>query len=336
METLGHWAASTASRNAWIVRTLTEYFGSMKLSEVKPSAIEAYQVARVRAGVSKSTVCKERSILSQLMEHAVLHDVLLRNPCAKVKAPKPDPVERRSLTTAELRQFARALDKAEAAAYAESEAKEERQFARGNGFGRVKIHDMGEISRVIGARLGFATGERRGEVLGLRWCDVDLSAGAVRVTQSLAKGGKPKPPKTAYSTRALAIDAATVASLAAWRRYQAAQLVKIGQRQGPETPVVCDAQGGYMDPDHFSRWWRSWTADNGFPGLRFHELRHTQATLLLGNGADLKTVQTRLGHASAAFTLRQYTHAIPENDRRAADLFGQIVAGGDGKNVRSA
>lgn len=331
-ETLGQWAASTATRYRGIVATLTGYFGSLKLSEIRPQLIERMQVERVRAGKSKSTVAKERAVLYEILEQAVLYDLILRNPCAKVKPPKADPVERKSLTASELRSLMRALDAAEAAAYEESEAKEARQLAHGNAFGRMKLHDLGEVARVVAARIGLATGERRGEVLGLRWCDVDLRSGSLRVAQSLDKNGKPKPPKTAYSSRTVAIDAATVQSLAAWGAYQARQLRKIGVKVQPETPVISNALGEYVDPANFSRWWRSWTAEQGFPGLRFHELRHTQATLLLGNGADLKTVQTRLGHASAAFTLRQYTHAIPENDRRAADLFARIAAGEEQEN----
>ena len=60
-------------------------------------------------------------------------------------------------------------------------------------------------------------------------------------------------------------------------------------------------------------------------GLRFHELRHTQATLLLAVGVDVKTVQTRMGHANAGITLNLYAHAVPENDRKAADLLGSII-----------
>ena len=67
--------------------------------------------------------------------------------------------------------------------------------------------------------------------------------------------------------------------------------------------------------------------EHGFEGLKFHELRHTQATQLLANGVDAKTVQTRLGHANASITLGWYAHAIPEKDHEAADLLGSILSG---------
>lgn len=106
---------------------------------------------------------------------------------------------------------------------------------------------------------------------------------------------------------------------------QAAELAKFGIRQTPETPVCCSTTGGFINISNFERWWRSFRDGNGFEGLRFHELRHTRATLLLGSGVDVKTVQARLGHADASITLNWYAHAMPGNDRQAADLLAAIM-----------
>ena len=79
-----------------------------------------------------------------------------------------------------------------------------------------------------------------------------------------------------------------------------------------------------MNLSNFERWWRGFRKEAGFEGLRFHELRHTQATQLLANGVDLKTAQDRMGHANGAITLNWYAHAVPENDEKAAQLVGEI------------
>ena len=79
-----------------------------------------------------------------------------------------------------------------------------------------------------------------------------------------------------------------------------------------------------MNLSNFERWWREFRTNAGFEGLRFHELRHTQATQLLANGVDLKTAQDRMGHANGAITLNWYAHAVPENDEKAAQLVGEI------------
>ena len=78
--------------------------------------------------------------------------------------------------------------------------------------------------------------------------------------------------------------------------------------------------------DNFQHWWLKWRTENGFPNLKFHELRHTQATQLLANGIDVKTVADRLGHANASITLSWYAHAIPEKDHEAAEVIGSLFA----------
>lgn len=88
----------------------------------------------------------------------------------------------------------------------------------------------------------------------------------------------------------------------------------------------CSDTGGWYRIDNFEHWWGVWRKEHGFEGLKFHELRHTQATQLLANGVDVKTVQTRLGHANASITLGWYAHAIPEKDHEAADLLGNLLA----------
>ena len=115
-----------------------------------------------------------------------------------------------------------------------------------------------------------------------------------------------------------------VAHLKMWKDVQKSELIKLGIKQNDETPVCCNEKGGFMNLSNFERWWREFRTNAGFEGLRFHELRHTQATQLLANGVDLKTAQDRMGHANGAITLNWYAHAVPENDEKAAQLVGEI------------
>ena len=119
----------------------------------------------------------------------------------------------------------------------------------------------------------------------------------------------------------------TASHLAAWKERQGAELAKIGVEQTGKTPVCCSDTGGWYRIDNFEHWWSVWRKEHGFEGLKFHELRHTLATQLLANGVDVKTVQTRLGHANASITLGWYAHAIPQKDHEAADLLGSILSG---------
>jgi integrase len=82
--------------------------------------------------------------------------------------------------------------------------------------------------------------------------------------------------------------------------------------------VLCNEKGERANTNTFEHWWRSWADGNGWPGLRFHDLRHSHATILIANGVDVKTAQMRLGHSSAEVTLSIYAHAIPLADSAAA------------------
>ena len=106
---------------------------------------------------------------------------------------------------------------------------------------------------------------------------------------------------------------------------QAAHLSQLEIKQGDRTPVCCTDVGGLYDPTNFERWWSAFRKAHGFPTLKFHELRHTQATQLLANGVDVKTVQARLGHSDPGLTLRQYTRALSKNDEAASALFDELL-----------
>ena len=150
-----------------------------------------------------------------------------------------------------------------------------------------------------------------------------------------------KRPKTKKGIRTLFVDDETLEHLRRWKKFQAKafKLIRIDEegepisvKQTPGTPVFCSSYGSWYDPSHLNRWWAGSATKEGyrdkigFPDLKMHEFRHTQATMLLGNGVDVKTVQTRLGHARSSHTLDLYAHAIPANDQAAANLMANICA----------
>lgn len=140
--------------------------------------------------------------------------------------------------------------------------------------------------------LTLPSGIRSGEVFAVTWENVDLDRRTIRVCQSITYQRKVKTPKTQAGIRTLAIDATTGSHLAMWKARQATELARIGVKQAEKTPVCCSDTGGWYRIDNFERRWGVWRKEHGFEGLKFHELRHTQATQLLANGVDVKTVQT--------------------------------------------
>ncbi|MBR0403662.1 MAG: site-specific integrase [Eggerthellaceae bacterium] len=206
----------------------------------------------------------------------------------------------------------------------EMDEKEERQVKKGNQYGRSSIRGLANLSFTIGTRIALATGMRRGECFGLTWKNLNLRQGTITVTQTLTKEGEVKDPKTHSGKRTISIDEKTVAHLKAWRKRQREELAKLCMEPDGTTPVCCNERGEWVNLANFERWWRGFRTQAGFPELRFHELRHSQATLLLANGTDLKTVQDRMGHANGAITLNWYAHSVPENDAKAAQLVGDL------------
>ncbi len=324
-------AADTVDRARVDVLALSPYIGNVAMKDIDARLIETAYAAlkhdKQAAGghFGGTSMHKLHVLLKQVFKKAVDYDIILRNPLDRVTAPKKDDPERRSLSAEEYARMFACVDEAEQEAYTELAEKESRQLERGNAFGRTYLYGIAQVSCLLAVRLALATGMRRGEVFGLSWNNVDLSQPSIKVRQSLTVNGRIKEPKTKAGRRTIHIDQATGRHLAKWKDRQAVELSKIGVYQNEETPVCCSNTGGWFDLNNFGRWWRPWSADNGFGDLKFHEIRHTHATLLLASGVDVKTTQTRMGHSSATITLEWYAHAVPDNDRKAADLLGKLA-----------
>jgi integrase len=160
------------------------------------------------------------------------------------------------------------------------------------------------------------TGMRRGEALGLQWADVDLERGSLAVRRTLISvSGRIEwsEPKSARGRRVVALDPATVAVL---------------RSLGPgEGLVFCRSDGSPMEPTWVSKRFVRLVADSRLPRIRLHDLHHTHATLALEAGVNPKIVSERLGHATVAFTLDVYSHALQHLQREAADKVAALVLG---------
>jgi integrase len=171
-------------------------------------------------------------------------------------------------------------------------------------------------------------GLRRGEAAGLRWCDVDLNAGTLSIAQQRIAYGttvQVGPPKTAASRRTIALDRATVRLLREHRRGQQAERDAAGDRWQDSGYMFTAPDGSPLHPDWLTRRFRRLVTDSGLPPVRLHDLRHGAASLALAAGADLKTVQALLGHASIVLTADTYTSVLPELLADAAEATARLV-----------
>lgn len=331
---------------------MKKHLGGMPLASIRKHHVEeALSQVQKERGLSSSSLRKVYFVTKRVFSNAVDSDWLIRNPCDKVKAPAQDQVfERKSLTEEECARLHAYLDMAEAELVEEFDAKERRLLewdrTRSNKktFGRSRLSLLSQLSCIMAVRIELATGMRRSEVLGLTWDAVDFAASKITVKQRVIEvrkqertGGESMSvgaPKTKTSTRRIHVEADCMEHLRAWRDFQARALHLVmpgghALAQDGKTPVCVGDNGSWLRPSRLSVWWgtpqqKGFRDKIGFPTLKMHELRHTQATQLLGLGCDIKTVQSRLGHAKSSITLDLYAHAIPENDEAAGDAMGEI------------
>jgi integrase len=180
-------------------------------------------------------------------------------------------------------------------------------------------------------RLAVMSGMRRGELLGLRWQDLDLDRERLSVSQTVVTVGQEvlfSTPKTRSGRRVVAIDSVTVEALRQHRLRQSEERLALGLGRAPEDGLVfCHECGSPLHPDFVSGMFKRLVGSSGVRRIRFHDCRHTWASLALAAGVHVKVVQEQLGHSSSQITLDVYSHSIPAmRDDAAARVAERIRA----------
>lgn len=292
-------SAYQGALDKWIYPAL----GELKLPEITPAEISALLLSMQAAGKAQATCVKAYTVLKSLFKMAYLADLIDRNPMDKVERPKPrkdemkKPTEAGSYTAGELAYILDCL---------EHEPLKWRAY----------------MSLLID------TGLRRGEACGLRWEYVDLDARRITIAGNLCytpdRGVYLDTPKSG-KIRTVDIAPGVVALLRQLRQEQAA---------GGLSPFVFNQEGSPqpMHPQSPTRYMKKFAARYGVNDLHPHKLRHSFASIVITNGADVASVSEKLGHSDKAVTLRMYTHADEESVKRAGDIFRQALeAAGNGR-----
>ena len=244
-----------------------------------------------KSGLSTRTVGHVHRVMHKALTVAVEWSLLLRNPAAVAKPPK---IQAREIEIITVEQAQKIL-----------------QRLRGR-----PLYPM-----IV---LALATGMRRGELLALRWCDIDLSAGKVRVERSLEQtkaGLRFKEPKTKHGRRSIKIPDSVVAELKAHWRQQQEQRLRLGQGRAVEDDLIfANLDGTVRNPNTTTQEWLRFLSEFELPGVTLHALRHTHASQLIAAGMDPVSISRRLGHASPTITLGIYGHLFDNTGDRAADV----------------
>jgi integrase len=266
-------------------------FGMMKLSKLDTPNIQALYTAKLKDGLKPSSVRYIHAVLHCALEKAVELHLIPRNPAASARPPK---IRQEEITPLDAQQ-ARLLLEA----------------ARGDRFASLYV-------------LSLMCGLRMGESLGLKWTDIDFDAGTLRVhrqVQRIREGGGLvfSEPKNA-SRRTIDLPKRTLEALRSHRKRQVEEQLKAGEKWEENGLVFASSKGTPLDAQNIvNRYFKPLLRRTGLPDIRWHDLRHTCATLLLGRGVHPKMVQHLLGHGSIQLTLDRYSHWVPSMGRATAE-----------------
>ncbi len=290
----------TQHRYSQIVRVhLIPEFGAFPLVALQPHHIQTYYAnalktghQRTKGGLSPSTVHYHHRVLFEALKHAVKREILVRNVAEAVDAPRPIHKEMATLGPESVNLF---LETAE------------------------------ESPHYLIFYTAIYTGLRRGEMLGLRWCDVDLDFGTLSIVQTLQHlhSGEYifKEPKSRKGRRQIALSPSLAILLRGHKQKQESLRIFAGYTFTPTDLVFSHADGSPIRPNTVTRAFTIIARSIGLEGVRFHDLRHAHATLMLRQGIHPKIVSERLGHASISMTLDIYSHVLPGLQEAAALRF---------------
>ncbi len=281
--------------------------GAIPLAQLQPQHLQNYYACALsqgrvdgKGGLSARTVQYHHRILSEALSHAVKMGILVRNVAEAADPPRPEQKNMATLVPEDVPQFLEAA------------------------------HETPYYGLFYTA---LYTGMRLGELLGLRWCDVDLDMASLSVVQALYKRSgvcKMVKPKSSHSRRRIALSPSLALLLRDHKAEQQVQRILLGTPLSDSDLVFCHHDGKPLDPGVVSHTFARVLKKAGLPHIRFHDLRHTHATLLLKGGIHPKIVSERLGHANIGITLDTYSHVLPGLQEKAAEHFDNLV---ERKNV---
>ena len=269
---------------------LKPHLGGVPLLKLNVLQVQGLYSAMDRAGKSAETIRLTHAVLRRALKQAVRSRLVPYNVCSDVDRPRVAKAEIAPLNTEQA----------------------------------VALLDAADNDR-LGAlfTLALATGMRLGELLGLQWAEVDFDAGVIMVTHTLTElNGKLflSEPKTAKGRRRIDMPQIAIEAL---RDHRLAM-----QREGYENIpwVFCNTRGGPLRRSHFhQQTFKPLLKKANLPDIRFHDLRHTSATLLLSVGTHPKVVQERLGHSQISVTMDTYSHVLPTMQLDAANKLDKLL-----------
>jgi integrase len=273
-----------------IDRHILPDLGGLRLTDLTPDGLQLF-FNRKGEKLSPQSVINLRSMLRAALNQAIEWGYLTKNPVSKTKPPKREHRQMHVLSQEQARQLLHA--------------------AEGD-----RLYALYSVALALGLRLG--------EALALHWTDIDFEGNRLHVRHTLVRDGKELvrgDPKTAGSSRSILMPAVLGGTLRTHQKNQHAL--------GIVTPFVFSTSTGKpIDPRSVSRTFKRLKKRSGLPaGLRFHDLRHSSATLLLARGVNVKVIAELLGHSNVNLLLTVYSHVLPQMRDEAAAVMNGVLGG---------
>ncbi|MCP4142228.1 MAG: site-specific integrase [Chloroflexi bacterium] len=273
--------------------------GKRKLVDLDPDLIQTLYDKLLMAGIGVRTVRLTHSVLRRCLNQAVKLGVIQSNPTTAASPPKAEHKEMKFFDEAQAQLL-----------IITAMAKEDRYTAL--------------------YQLALTTGMRQGELLGLQWKDINWDRKTLHIQRQLARvpGGRLNfaQLKTRSSIRTISLGNTTILVLKEHRKNQLQESEKVSARWQDNDLIFPTSTGSPTNPSNlYYRSFKQLLKDAGLPQIRFHDLRHTAASLMLNHGVPILIVSKRLGHAQPSITLDVYGHIMPNMQEEAASIMDDII-----------
>ena len=310
-------APKTYSRYVEYLQRINQAIGNIKLQDLQPLHLNAFYRNLAEDGVNKrakrdekgniiangklspKTIVEHHRVISKLLSTAVRWNLIKENVARRADPPKVPAKEIDYLDEKETREMLKALND-EPVTY------------------RMMI------------MLLIYTGMRRGELFGLEWKDIDFENGYLSIVRTSQYIGNKtlitKEPKTKSSHRMMKLSNDIIKMLKAYYAWQIERRFQAGRDWVETDRLFTQWNGEPMYPDSLTKWFNGFLKRHNLRHVTLHSLRHTNATLMIAEGTDIRTVSSRLGHSNTSTTLNIYTHALKSKDEQAAEVLNDILS----------
>ncbi|MFD1335723.1 tyrosine-type recombinase/integrase [Oceanobacillus iheyensis] len=272
--------------------------GNIQLGKITPRDIQSlYNSIKIDEKLSSENLRKVHTVINDSLNKAAKWSMILQNPAQLVDAPK--------------------VIKKEVEVWDQDDIKKFLKVAKGSRYFNAFL-------------LALTTGMRQGEILGLRWKDVDEENQTLSIVQTLSHKGQQLSvgAKSVAGNRRISIDENTLKELIKVKTTQKKEMIMNRPVYNEDNDLVIRTNtGAPLSPRNLLRSFYSCIEKAGVKNIRFHDLRHTHASLLLKQGVNPKIVSERLGHANVRITLDTYSHLLPNLQKETANEFGKLFYG---------